>query len=121
MAEIMIGVVDDDPSVRKGLSRLLRSAGYAVTTFVSAEECLAEPSLASVGCLVVDVHLGGMSGFELFQKLNQSGNRIPVIFITAHDESVTREGLRAAGSPLCLRKPFDGNSLLASVNEFLNR
>ena len=115
----MVGLVDDDNSVRKGLSRLLRSAGYDVTTFASGEECLAGVGSAEFGCLVVDVHLGGMSGFELLQKLHESTARIPIVFITGHEESVTREALRAAGSPPCLRKPFDANSLLTLIQTSL--
>jgi len=116
----MVAVVDDDISVRKGLSRLLRSAGYDVTTFASGEECLAGMRSVEFGCLVVDVHLGGMSGFELLQKLKESTTPVPVVFITAHDESVTREALRAAGSPPCLRKPFDANSLLTLIQTSLH-
>jgi FixJ family two-component response regulator len=116
----MVGVVDDDISVRKGLSRLLRSAGYDVVTFASGEECLAGIASAEFGCLVVDVHLGGMNGFELLQKLRASTMPVPVVFITAHDESVTREALRAAGSPPCLRKPFDANSLLTVIQSTLH-
>ena len=117
----MVGVVDDDVSVRNGLSRLLRSASFAATTFASGEECLVAPGLDRIACLLVDINLGGMSGFELLHRLNQAGRRIPVIFLTADDEPVTRDALRAAGSPPCLRKPFEAEALLASINHSLGR
>jgi FixJ family two-component response regulator len=116
-----IGIVDDDISVRKGLSRFLRSAGWVVDTYSSAEECLASPHLPRIGCFVIDVHLGGMSGFDLLRQLEKSGAHPPVVFITAHDESVTREALLNAGSPVCLRKPFAPDALLASIESLLHK
>ncbi len=117
---VTIGIVDDDLSVRKGLSRFLRSAGWVVDTFSSAEECLESPRLPSIGCFVIDVHLGGMSGFDFFRRLDQSGARPPAVFITAHDEAVTRDALLAAGSPVCLRKPFAPDALLTSIQSVLH-
>ncbi|MEI9974726.1 MAG: response regulator [Ignavibacteriota bacterium] len=119
MPDIQIGLVDDDPSVRKGMARLLRSAGYAVQTFASGEECLASGELAALGCLIVDVHLGGITGFELVSSLKKAGRMRPVIFITAHDEAMTRDALQVAGSPVCLRKPVPAESLLAAVRRHL--
>lgn len=119
MDPIRVGVVDDDVSVRNGLSRLLRSANFDATTFASGEECLAAPGLEAIACLLVDINLSGMNGFELLHWLKQAGCRIPVILITADDEPVTRDALLAAGSPPCLRKPFDANALLASINHSL--
>lgn len=119
MAQIKVGVVDDDVSVRSGLSRSLRSANFDATTFASGEECLAAPGLDGIACLLVDINLSGMSGFELIHRLKQAGCRIPVILITADDEPVTRDALRASGSPPCLRKPFDANALLATIDHSL--
>lgn len=117
---VTIGIVDDDLSVRKGLSRFLRSAGWRVDTFSSAEECLASPQLLSIGCFIIDVHLGGMNGFEFLRHLDDAGSRPPAVFITAHDEAVTREALTNAGSPICLRKPFAPDALLSSIQSVLH-
>jgi len=112
---VTIGIVDDDLSVRKGLSRFLRSAGWLVDTFSSGEECLASERWEAIGCFVIDVHLGGMNGFELLRRLEERGPRPAVVFITAHDEAVTRDALINAGSPVCLRKPFPPDELLHSI------
>ena len=119
MAEIQIGLVDDDLSVRKGIARLLRSAGFSVTTFSSGEECLASGDLDGMGCLIVDVHLGGITGFEMVRSLKNDGRLRPVIFITAHDEAMTREALHLAGSHTCLRKPVEGELLLTTLGQTL--
>ena len=115
-----IAVIDDDPSVRKGLSRLLRSAGFSVSTFESGEDFLGAADLQSFDCLVIDVDLGGMTGFELLVRLDRSPG-FGVVFITAHDESATREALRAAGSPPCLSKPFEAEELLSVISRTFGR
>jgi DNA-binding response OmpR family regulator len=120
MAPPKIGIVDDDHSVRKGLSRFLRSAGWSVETFSSAEECLASSHLSTIDCFIIDVHLGGMNGFELLRRLEYSLPRPPAVFITAHDEAVTHEALINAGSPICLRKPFAPEALLTSIRDVLH-
>jgi len=94
---LTIGVVEDDASFLRALGRLLSGAGFTVTTFTSGEEFLASDSAATTACLVLDVHLGGMSGFDLQQRLAATGAPIPTIFITAHDDAVTRE----RASPTC--------------------
>ena len=100
----MIGLVEDDPSFRRALRRLLSAAGFSVAAFASAEEFLASESAGATACLVLDVHLGGMSGFDLQQRLATAGVPIPAIFITAHDDPVTRE--RARSGVAYLQKPF---------------
>lgn len=110
----LISIVDDDPSVRRALSRLVRLAGYAVESFGSAREFLASaPGRRSV-CLVLDIRLdgGGMSGFSLHEQLVADGVTIPTIFITAHDNAVTRERVRQSGVAGFLVKPFDDQALL---------
>jgi FixJ family two-component response regulator len=119
LAQFRIGIVDDDLSVRKGLARFLRSAGWDAEAFSSAEECLASPGLSAICCFIVDVHLGGMSGFEFLRHLQSTGSRVPAVFITAHDEAVTRDALVSAGSPICLRKPFAPDALLESIEKAL--
>src|SRR5262245_4896177 len=78
-----IAVVDDDPSMLKGLVRLLNAHGFGTQAFASAEAFLADSGAGSAACLVLDIHLGGISGIELRRRLTASGSRLPVIFITA--------------------------------------
>jgi FixJ family two-component response regulator len=122
MRKPLITVVDDDPSVRKSMERLLRAAGFEATSFASAREFLDGGGLAPTPeCLILDVHLGGMSGFELFDHLAATGSAVPVIFITAHDDSPTRERARQAGSHGYLRKPFEQHALLGAIYRALKQ
>jgi FixJ family two-component response regulator len=108
-------VVDDDESIQKALKRLLRSEGYDVVTFGSAEEFLASCSVLGEGCLLLDIRLPGMSGLDLEEKLSSSGMKHPVIFMTAHDNPRWQERAEAAGAIAYLRKPFDQASLLGAI------
>ncbi len=117
----LVGVVDDDVSLLRALQRLLRADGFGVSTFSSAEEFLGSPGRCAVACLVLDVHLGGMNGFELQERLAASGSRVPVLFITARDDASTQERARQAGAVDYLRKPFDDMVLLAAVHKALGR
>jgi FixJ family two-component response regulator len=112
---LVIGVVEDDTSFRRALQRLLSGAGFTVATFASAEDFLASESAASTACLVLDAHLGGMSGFELQHRLVAAEIRIPTIFITAHDDPITRE--RARSGAAYLRKPFRMGELLDAIQQ----
>jgi FixJ family two-component response regulator len=114
----LIGVVDDDPSVLKALGRLLRSAGFESVTFRSAEDFLARFQQRSFACVVLDIHLEGMSGLDLQAYLADAGIRLPIVFITAHDDVVTSEGLEQSGQRY-LRKPVDENRLLGAIAELL--
>jgi FixJ family two-component response regulator len=111
----MISVVDDDPSVRKALRRLLQSAGYSVEAFASGPEFLASDSPGRIACLVLDIRLDGMTGFELQERLVADRTAVPVIFITAHDDVRTRERVQKAGAAAYLAKPFEAAALLAAV------
>ena len=112
---ISIAVVDDDASVRKSLGRLLTGAGFEVDTFSSAEAFLARDEACHPDCLVLDISLGGMSGLELRSELLQSGVKIPVVFITAHEDAATLRGLRETPETPCLRKPFDESLLFEAI------
>src|SRR5215470_11579655 len=90
---VRLAVVDDDPDVRKALSRLLSGAGYSVMAFESAEAYLARAGDADPDCLLLDIRLGGMSGFELREELLRSGAEVPIVFITAQDDEATRQAL----------------------------
>jgi len=113
----LIAVVDDDKSVLRSLSRLLRSAGYAVQSFGSAQEFLVSVATLSPQCLVLDVQMPGMSGFELHGRLKDLGHQIPVVYITAHDTPHTGTSACQPGTVGLLFKPFDETELLAIVSK----
>ena len=109
-------VVDDDASLLRAMRRLLSVDGYDVVTFASAEEFLASPSRTRAACLVLDVHLDGLSGFDLLEQLAASDFPVPILLMTARDDAPTRERARRAGAVDYLRKPFDGESLLGAIH-----
>ncbi len=109
-----IYIVDDDPSVRKALQRLLQSAGFNVEAFSSAKEFLQSEHQETHSCLVLDVHLGEMSGISLQKHLSETGDRIPVIFITAFDDETTRLQMLSAGVPFLI-KPFPDQKLIDAL------
>jgi len=108
-------VVDDDTSVCNALRRLLKSAQYRVRTFASAEEFRQSDFKSSPGCLLLDIRLPGISGFEFQQELLASGIRMPVIFITGHDRAGMEEQAIKLGATAYLRKPFDEEALLGAI------
>ena len=112
----MISIVDDDLSVRRALRRLIGSAGYLVETFASAPEFLRSAPSARTACLVLDIYLEGMTGFELQEQLVADQVAIPIIFMTAHDDAATRERIRRSGAAGYLGKPFDGQALLDAIH-----
>ena len=111
----VIAIVDDDRSVRRSLHRLVQSAGYTVQTFASAREFLDWVPRGRTACLVLDIHLDGVSGFELQERLAGDGAGIPIIFITAHDDAPTRQRIEQSGAAGHLWKPVDGPALLDAV------
>ena len=111
-----IGIVEDDAGFNRALERLLQASGFRTEAFHSAEDFLASAWSRSYECLILDIHLPGISGFELFDRLSASGSCPPVIFITAEeDETVREEAYRISGN-LCMRKPLAGTVLLAAVH-----
>ena len=112
----VIGIVDDDATVLRALRRLLRGAGFAVKTFESAEEFLRLEHPETIQCLLLDVHMPGLSGFELQDRLTVSQISIPIIFITANDDAPTRERAQQGGVAY-FPKPFDAKSLLAAIRK----
>ena len=117
----LISIVDDDLSVRRALGRLVQSAGYTVATFASAREFLDSPTLARAACLVLDISLDGMSGFDLQERLAADHPSLPIIFITALDQAATRERFRRSGVATQLRKPFDEHTLLLAIRRALDQ
>jgi FixJ family two-component response regulator len=113
-------VVDDDPSVRRSLERLVRVAGYPVRTFVSARQFLERSDLDAPGCLVLDVRMPGQSGLDLQKVLEAAGHDIPVIFITGDADVPMAEQVQQAGAVALLRKPFDAQALLDAVHRAIS-
>jgi FixJ family two-component response regulator len=114
-AKPLLAVVDDDESFLRSVSRLLRSVGYTVTTFGSARAFLASLPESSPQCLVLDIHMPEMTGFELQDRIVAQGFRVPVIFVTACDTPETRARAHHVGSFGLLVKPFDKQSLFDAI------
>ena len=114
-----IAVVDDDAGMRKAVAQLLRAAGFEVTTFTSAEDFLAGSMSPPAACLILDVHLPGLSGFELYEKVRSPTKEPPVIFITAHDDPPTRARAERLGAAAYLAKPFAGRKLLEALGKVI--
>ena len=121
MPSPLVAIVDDDASVRRALTRLLQSAGIRVLTYASATEFLDTGISSAPGCLILDIHLGGMSGLELLSQLRRSGYSIPILIITAHDDAQTREAAARVGCTAYLRKPLDGKMILDEVAAAMKR
>ena len=119
--DITIFVVDDDESIRVALKRLMKSAGLQVETFGSAREFINAGVTNRTGILVADVRMPEMSGLELQKQLAASGAKIPVIFISAHEDSQAVELALAAGAVAFLYKPFDDEDLLAAIDRGLDQ
>ena len=111
----MVALVEDDDSYRVAVQRLLKSAGFSVQLFASAEDFLRSGLQHETGCLITDIRMPGMSGLDLQAKLNADRCLIPTIFITAHgDEDMRLQAMRG-GAVKFMVKPFDGEILLESV------
>jgi FixJ family two-component response regulator len=110
-----VAVVDDDPSLLKAAADLLDARGFSASLFTSAEEFLDSGETGQVDCLLLDIHLGGMSGIELRQQLSASRPDLPVIFMTALDDEAIRGQALRAGCIACLRKPFSAHELIDAI------
>ena len=117
----IIGVVDDDESVRLAIRSLLRSLGFQVEMFGSAEGLFGSARLEDIACLIVDVRLPGMSGLDLQRQLVAAHSELPIVFISAHDDPVARRQALADGALALLRKPFSENALIDAVHSGLAR
>jgi FixJ family two-component response regulator len=113
---LSVAVIDDDPSIRTALRRLLRAAGHAVQTFASAEEFLGRPERDRLACLVLDVQLPGASGLDLMRSLAGAGCPPPVVFITGHADQADAARALADDAAEVLVKPFDGQALVDAVS-----
>jgi FixJ family two-component response regulator len=117
----VISIIDDDASVRAATNRLVRSLGYIVHTFASAEEFLRSSHLNDTSCVIADVQMPRMSGVELQRLLIAQGVSLPIIFITAYPEENIRARAMAAGAICFLTKPFDGLTLIKCLDKALER
>jgi FixJ family two-component response regulator len=112
----LVSVVDDSESVRESLPHLLRVLGYSVRAFSSAEEFLASDCVAETTCLILDIHMPGMTGPDLQQELMARGQEIPIIFVTAQSDETVRTRLLEQGAVDCLFKPFGDTDLCEALN-----
>lgn len=119
MTRGMVYLVDDDPSVRKGLDRLLRSGGYEVEALADAAAYLACPVPGAPACLVLDIRMPGMSGFELQGAITGTSRALPVIFITGHGDEDVRAQALATGAVDVLFKPLDEAVLFEAIERAL--
>jgi FixJ family two-component response regulator len=112
----IVGIVDDDESVRESLTGLLRSNGYDARPFGSAEEFLAKLDSIEMDCAILDVTMPGLSGADLQERLLSRGSRLPLVFITARTEPGLHARLLERGALACLVKPFHEDDLVEAVN-----
>jgi FixJ family two-component response regulator len=115
-----VAVVDDDPSIGRSIQRLLKAHGFAAVVFPSAEAFLDRDPDSCVACLVLDIHLPGMSGLELRRRLTAAGSILPVIFVTAIDDDAVKMAAIQLGCVAYLRKPFPAEDLIDLVRKALS-
>jgi FixJ family two-component response regulator len=117
----LIAVVDDEPEVCKALRRLLRAVGFDVNTFRSGQDFLENLHVQPPDCLILDLHLPGLTGLDVQHHLRATGATIPVIVITGRDEPGLAERVSGAGASAFLLKPVNDVELLGTVHELLAR
>jgi FixJ family two-component response regulator len=117
----IIAVVDDDPSVRRGLERLIRSVGWKAETFGSAQEFLECPRTEPPCCVVLDLQLPGLSGLDLQRRMAEAGLYTPIVFLTGHGSIPATVQAMKAGAIEFLTKPVDEQDLLKAIEEAIER
>jgi FixJ family two-component response regulator len=117
MRQQLVAVVDDDPGMLKSIERLLRAYKFEPAVFRSAEAFLEGRAAGTASCLVLDIHLGGMSGIDLRRRLAAEGSQLPVIFISAVDDEALHEEAIESGCVAYLRKPFLAHLLIGAINK----
>jgi FixJ family two-component response regulator len=115
----LVAIVDDDELFRRSVERLVRSAGFRVETFGSAEDFLERGDLDRTACAILDMKLPGMNGFDLQRRLMTRPRPMPIVFISAHEDAVTRANALSAGAIAFLTKPFDDSALLDALDRSL--
>jgi len=120
-AEAIVAIVDDDPSIREGVGSLLRSVGWMVETFASAEEFVARPQANSPSCVLLDLQLPDLSGLDLQKWMIDAKLEIPVVFISGHGDIPASVRAIKAGAIEFLTKPFDEEQLIRAITEAIDR
>ncbi|MDM0019382.1 response regulator transcription factor [Variovorax saccharolyticus] len=111
----LIAVVDDESPMRTMLGRVLRLADYRVSSFASGEEFLASLDTQRPACVILDIHMPGLSGFEVQMRMQAADIRVPVVFITASDDAALARLAAEAKASCLLRKPFSSDELLEAI------
>jgi len=111
-----VAIVDDEEGIRKALSRLLRASGLDAESYANGQEFLDAAAEHRPDCVVLDLHMPGMSGLQVLRKLKAAGQRLSIVVITAHDEPETRERCIDAGACAYLRKPLEDRLLLNAIS-----
>ena len=117
----IIALVDDDPSVRRGLERLIRSMGWKAETFASAQEFLARVGAEAPSCVVLDLQLPGLTGLELQKQMAEVGLETPIVFLTGHGNIPATVQAMKAGAIEFLTKPVEEQELLKAIQEAIER
>jgi FixJ family two-component response regulator len=120
-AEPLVFIVDDDPSVRKSLARLVATDGHTIETFASARDFLARPLPEGPCCLVLDVRMPGLTGLALQEALAAAGHRLSIVFITGHGDVATSVKAMKGGAVDFLTKPVNDRALLSAIERALSR
>lgn len=114
-----VGIVDDNPAMLGSLDRLLRAAGYDTELFSSGEALLESIATSTAACLIIDIHLGGVSGIELARRLAELGSTLPVIFMSGAVERTIEAAAAKSGCIAFLHKPFPADRLVESIEKAL--
>lgn len=117
----LISIVDDDDSLRRSLGNLLRSLGFRVQEFASAQAFIGAQNARETACLILDVRMPGMTGLDLQRHIAASGWRVPIVFITSHADDDARTRALAVGAVAFLSKPFREKEIFDAINAALSR
>jgi CheY-like chemotaxis protein len=111
----VVAVLDDEPEMRKALRRLLKARGFRVEEYACGEDLLTALDSQATDCVLLDLHMPGINGFDVLEAFGSRQILVPVIVITAHDEPGTEQRARALGATGYLRKPIDRDALLSAI------
>ena len=121
MSEPSVYIIDDDPSVRTGLTRIVKAAGINAESFKSARDFLSSDKYKEHGCIILDVHMPEMNGPELQEKLIEAGSSMPIIFLSAHSDVPTTAKTMKKGAVDFLEKPVDQDDLMTAIQNSLEQ